>query len=210
MPGKKTLLRLSLGLVALAALVAPSASSAATSCPNTYVLAGGNVSAYNDSILCLLNEQRTQHGLAPVYSNAGLAASALAHSAEMKANSYFAHDSSDGSSFSDRIAATGYLRGAKNWLVGENIAWGSLTLGTPQALMTAWMNSPEHRDNILEPGFHEIGVGTVWGTPANATILSAAIVTTDFGFVRATSKKKKKAKKARKSKKRLHRLRHSR
>ena len=76
MPGKKTLLRLSLGLVALAALVAPSASSAATSCPNAYVLAGGNVSAYNDSILCLLNEQRTQHGLAPVYSNAGLAASA--------------------------------------------------------------------------------------------------------------------------------------
>ena len=97
MPGKKTLLRLSLGLVALAALVAP-ASSAATSCPNAYALAGGNVAAYNDSILCLLNEQRAQHGLAPVQQR-GLAASALAHSAEMKANNYFAHDSSDGTSF---------------------------------------------------------------------------------------------------------------
>ena len=212
MPGKKTLLRLSLGMVALVALLAPSAASAGTSCPNANVLAGGNVSTYNDSILCLLNEQRTQHGLAPLVSNAGLASSALAHSAEMRANRYFAHDSSDGSSFSDRIAATGYLRGARNWLVGENIAWGSLTLGTPQALTIAWMNSPEHRENILEPGFKEIGVGTVWGTPSNPSILSAAIVTTDFG-VKATrkAKKSKKAKKARKAaKRRLHRLHHSR
>ena len=37
--------------------------------------------------------------------------------------------------------------------------------------MTAWINSPEHRDNILEPGYKEIGVGTVWGTPANASML---------------------------------------
>jgi uncharacterized protein YkwD len=199
MAAKKTLLRLALPLAAVAAMVAP-ATASATSCPNANVSAGSvSYSAFNEAVLCLLNEQRTNNGLAPVVSNDELASSAVSHSSEMRLDSYFAHDSANGSSFSDRIAATGYLRGASRWVVGENIAWGSLTLGTPQALMVAWMNSPEHRANILDPTFDEIGVGTVWGSPINPNLLSAAIVTTDFGSVKRGAKAKK-AKKVKKSK----------
>jgi hypothetical protein len=75
--------------------------------------------------------------------------------------------------------------------------------------MTAWMNSPEHRDNILEPGYREIGVGTVWGAPSNPLMPAAAIVTTDFGRVQFTVKKTKKRRKGKKAhrsaRKRAHR-----
>ncbi|MDX6617404.1 MAG: hypothetical protein QOD60_2495 [Solirubrobacterales bacterium] len=211
MPAKRTLLRLALGLAALTsvgALAAPSAS-AATPCPNAGTLAGvTSLATYNDAVLCLLNEQRADAGLLPVTVDAGLTASALGHSDSMQANSYFQHDSPDGTTFADRIAQTGFLRGARRWLIGENIAWGSLTLGTPQALMTAWMNSPEHRDNILEPAYREIGVGTAWGAPSNPLMPAAAIVTTDFGYVQLNAKPSpKKAKKARKAKKKRRAIR---
>jgi uncharacterized protein YkwD len=210
MAAKKTLLRLALGFAAIAALTAAPPASAATACPNAGALAGlTSFAAYNDAVLCLLNGQRADAGLTPLTANAGLAAAALGHSQSMKDNGYFAHDSPDGTTFAVRIAQTGFLNAAQRWLIGENIAWGSLTLGTPQAVMTAWMNSPEHRDNILEPGYREIGVGTVWGAPSNPLMPAAAIVTTDFGHIQVTvnrNKKRRKAKKAhRLARKRAHR-----
>ena len=101
----------------------------------------------------------------------------------MRWQSYFGHDSANGDPFTTRIIDTGYLRGARSWLVGENIAWGSGILGTPRSLMNAWMNSPEHRDNILQPRYREIGVGADWGSPLNPSAPAAVIVTTDFGAV---------------------------
>jgi uncharacterized protein YkwD len=142
-------------------------------------------------ILCLLNEQRAANGLGQLQMNAALTAAATAHSSEMNADSYFAHASADGAPFQSRISAAGYLLGARSWNVGENIAWGSLALGTPQALMTAWMNSPEHRANILDPTYREIGVGTAFGDPLVPNAPAAVIVTTDFGAVKHAKKKPK-------------------
>ena len=51
-----------------------------------------------------------------------------------------------------RLQAAGY--NATSW--GENIAAGQ---PDPQAVMTAWMNSPDSRAKILLPGFTEIGIG---------------------------------------------------
>jgi uncharacterized protein YkwD len=196
-----------LGFAALAALAAAPSASAASQCPSANVLPGvTSFATYNDAVLCLLNGERTSAGLLPLTADDGLAASALGHSQSMKDNSYFQHDSPDGTTFAQRIWDTGFLHGAKRWVIGENIAWGSLILGTPQALMTAWMNSPEHRDNILEPAYRQIGVGTVWGAPSNPLLPAAAIVTTDFGYVQL--KAKKKAKRATKARRSIHR--HSR
>jgi hypothetical protein len=47
--------------------------------------------------------------------------------------------------------------------------------------MVAWMNSPEHRDNILEPDYDEVGIGVVPGTPGDTSW--GATYTTDFGAV---------------------------
>jgi hypothetical protein len=78
------------------------------------------------------------------------------------------------------------------------------------------MNSPHHRDNILDPGYREIGVGSVIGSPTDANNAGAMIVTHDFGrAVRGVSNAAKKAKKkarAKAAKKRLKRYKrmHSR
>lgn len=196
MQAKAKILRLALGLAALVALLTPPTSSA-SNCPNAGSLPTQiSIPAFNDAVRCLLDDTRVNFGLRPLASDDNLAAAATGHSGSMKTESYFGHDSPNGGSFSGRIAETGFMRGARRWLVGENLAWGSVELGTPQALISAWMNSPPHRANILDPVYREIGVGTVWGSPSNPNTPNAAIVTTDFGFVKAKAKRSKKARRA--------------
>jgi uncharacterized protein YkwD len=118
----------------------------------------------------------------------------------MRQAGYFAHESPDGSPFQNRIINTGYLAGSSSWTIGENIAWGSWTLGTPRAINTAWMNSPHHRDNILDPAYRELGIGSIIGSPSDLNNLGAIIVTHDFGRVDRSQHKAKKAKKKKKGK----------
>ena len=76
----------------------------------------------------------------------------------MARHSYFDHASRDGKKFYQRITAAGY----KHWTdVGENIAAGQRS---PATVMNSWMHSKEHRDNILNCSFTEIGVGAVHAT----------------------------------------------
>jgi uncharacterized protein YkwD len=98
----------------------------------------------------------------------------------MDARNYFDHTSRGGASFVDRIRRTRYLKGARGWVVGENIAWGSGSLATPRSIMRAWMNSPGHRANILNRRFREIGVGIAKGAPA-AGVGNGATYATSFG-----------------------------
>src|SRR6266536_2770492 len=52
-----------------------------------------------------------------------------------------------------------YLQGASGYRLGENIAWGTGEFGTPRQTMDAWLNSAGHRENILAPGYRELGTG---------------------------------------------------
>jgi len=140
--------------------------------------------AFGDTVLCLLNRERAKRGEKPLRMDSRLGEAADGHSASMRSRSYFSHDDPSGEGFDDRIIATGYTQGARRWLIGENIAWGSDELGTPGALVNAWMHSPPHRANILEAKYRQIGVGVVWGTPDDSGAPDAAIITTDFGFVK--------------------------
>jgi uncharacterized protein YkwD len=54
---------------------------------------------------------------------------------------------------------TAYLRGATSYRIGENIAWGTGHFATPRDTMNAWLHSAGHRQNILTPGYAELGVG---------------------------------------------------
>jgi len=69
----------------------------------------------------------------------------------------------DGKNVVDRIQPTGYIPNSGDWVVGENLAWGSGALSTPQAIVNGWMNSPGHRANILKPAFTHIGIGLAGG-----------------------------------------------
>jgi uncharacterized protein YkwD len=130
--------------------------------------------------LCLLNAERTARGLTALRIDRRLTRTALAHSRDMVENGYFAHESQSGTTFDARIARTGWMRGRSRWGVGENLAWGSLTRAPARAILSAWMDSPDHRRNILQPRFRTVGIGIVEGAP-RAGVADAATYTTDFG-----------------------------
>ena len=71
--------------------------------------------------------------------------------------------------------------GTQSWTVGENIAWGSERRGAPRTITRMWMNSPEHRANILSSSFREVGIGAPYGAPVSGMGAPAATYATDFG-----------------------------
>jgi len=188
-------------MVAAWMLVTGSPASA-SSCPNTEVeVTGMSQTTMENSITCLINEERAAYGVPPVQPNASLRQAALSHSDEMVSQGYFEHTSPAGVTFVDRIAATGYTRGARSWDVGENLVWGTGPLSTPQSLVTGWMNSPPHRENLLGTTFREIGIAAVVGTPESSQDVSGVTVSSEYGdrsFAKAKKKRaKRKAHKAR-------------
>jgi uncharacterized protein YkwD len=130
--------------------------------------------------VCLINHRRARRGMPRLRVNRRLSRAAIVHTHDMVHRSYFAHVSGRGRDIVDRLRSTGYLGGRFAWHVGENLAWGSGNLGTPRAIVRSWMNSSGHRDNMLNPGFREIGIGVIARAPMR-TGLPAATYTTTFG-----------------------------
>ena len=52
-----------------------------------------------------------------------------------------------------------YTRGAAGYEIGENIAWGTGSYGTPREAMNGWLHSPGHRENLLNADYRELGIG---------------------------------------------------
>jgi uncharacterized protein YkwD len=192
---------LAVGLLGLAG----ASSASATSCPNTDAQVSGlSQDQMESSIGCLINEERASFGLQPVQSNAKLRQAALSHSREMISEGYFEHTSPAGLSFVDRIEQYGYMKGVRSWDVGENLVWGSEQLSTPGALVTAWMNSPPHRENLLRGRYNEIGIAAVVGTPEDANDATGVTVSSEYGYRTPSRKGHVSRAKARKSKSRKH------
>ena len=196
--------RIILCLIAVAATwtLVSSASASASDCgPVGTEVSGLSQAQMESSITCLINDQRTSNGLSPVASNGDLREAAVSHSNEMINQSYFEHTSPAGLTFIDRIESTGYMNGTRTWTVGENLVWGTGPLSTPQALVTAWMNSPPHRENLLRPAFRELGVAAVAGTPQITPDLTGVTVSSEYGYRTFGGKKSKGKAKARKARK---------
>lgn len=148
----------------------------------TAALAATNAPLVKSAILCLLNAERTSRGLRALRSNSRLGRAATAHSGDMVRRKFFAHDSPSGTDVVDRVRRTGFIPRIGRWVVGENLAYGSGTLGQPAAIMRAWMESPGHRANILQRRFREVGIGVARGLPVSG-VSGGATYTTDFGAV---------------------------
>ena len=156
---------------------------AGASCPNPDLAPSAEtLPAMVEATLCLINGERADRGLAALAPNATLAGAASSYAQDLVAGSYFSHTGRDGSSAFDRIERSGYLVDGAGWVIGENLAWGTGALATPGSIMQAWMNSPGHRDNILNSDFREIGIGIVTGNPAGPDGLGATYAT-DFGMI---------------------------
>lgn len=137
-----------------------------------------NLAQVQAATLCLLNAQRTRHGLAPLSEDPTLEAAAVAHSADMAHRDYFDHNSPEGIEPWMRIGSAGYRAG----LVGENLAWGEHPKVTPAHAMRMWMESDGHRDNVLEPRYTQIGIGLAYDAPEEQPVPRGAVIyTTTFG-----------------------------
>ncbi|MFH9427885.1 CAP domain-containing protein [Streptomyces sp. NPDC017615] len=124
------------------------ATAAAPSTPRPAATASGDVAR----VVELVNAERAKVGCSPVKLNSTLSKAAQDHSADMAAHNTMSHTGSDGSDPGSRITAAGY-----QWSTyGENVAYG---YSTPEQVMAGWMESPGHRENILNCSFKEIGVG---------------------------------------------------
>jgi uncharacterized protein YkwD len=184
-------------LVALAVLVAPAggqadggaaaakarAKVASERCESGDALPGQvSVTDARDAVLCLMNAQRTARGLKRLRAQPDLAEAAGRFARQMVRDRFFDHTSPGGSTMVSRIEATSYLRDAVRWTVGENLAWGTGTKATPQATVDAWMHSADHRANLLDRDFAEVGIGIAAGAPAELQADEAGgTYVTDFG-----------------------------
>lgn len=109
-----------------------------------------------NEVVRLTNVQRAKYGLPPLQADWQLARVARYKSMDMRDKNYFSHQSPTyGSPFSMMKNF-----GISYRTAGENIAAGQQT---PQEVVTAWMNSPGHRANILNKSFTHIGVGYAKG-----------------------------------------------
>jgi uncharacterized protein YkwD len=171
-----------IALALAAALVASVAASSAAAAPHTPAVA---LSPLESSVLVDINAFRVQHGLAKVRLNTQLTAAARAHSVQMAQDGYFLHESADGSPFWKRVQSFYASSPWRYWSVGENLLWSSPTIDARGALKL-WIASPEHKKNLMNPRWREIGVSALHATAAPGTFqgMDVTIVTTDFGVRR--------------------------
>ncbi len=162
------------------------ASLLATPCQNSELTPEpGNLEAIDAATLCLVNQERARNGELPLQPNAQLEQAAQGHSEEMVSEDYFAHVAPSGLTPVARVQETGYLPNPQaGYTLGENIAWGTLGLSTPSAIVAAWIASPEHLANILYSPYRDTGIGVAPEAPASlAEGQPGAVYSQEFGVI---------------------------
>ena len=168
--------------------VTPTPGPTAEPSPPTPLPLGGPLDTLQieSDVWTLTNEARARHGLPSLERVGAIDAIARAHSENMAARSFFSHVDPAGQDSTDRALSAGYPcrkphpDGSESYGLAENIAehprvtwWkSSTTLGSgwrpdswhshssmAQEIVDGWMDSPGHRENILDPGYTRIGVG---------------------------------------------------
>jgi uncharacterized protein YkwD len=164
-----------LAMIAALSFTSPS-DAASPPCAATTVAAGQAPAAtVGRAVRCLVNVQRAAHGLKPLRASSQLRVAAERHGRDMVTNSFFDHVSPSAGAVTDRARRAGYVRN-DDYDLGEDIAWGEGELSTPEAIVTAWMNSPGHRAVILDRDFRDVGVGVVTGVPVPSELPGATFV----------------------------------
>jgi len=109
-----------------------------------------------EKVLLLTNQERAQKNLTPLVLNQTLTASAELKATDMIRNTYWAHNSPEGKTPWKFFEQVNY----EYSYAGENLA---KDFADTESLVTAWMRSPTHRENILNTNFKEIGIAVMPG-----------------------------------------------
>ncbi len=143
----------------------------------------------NSDLLTQTNTQRTSNGIAALSLNNQLAVAAQAKANDMVARDYWSHITPTGEQPWFFMSNAGYQYTS----AGENLAYG---FASSSDTVTGWMNSPPHRENLLNSGFSEVGFGfanspnyvtsgpetivvSMYGAPsAPASVASASVAST--------------------------------
>ncbi|SMQ64636.1 uncharacterized protein, YkwD family [Bacillus sp. OV166] len=125
-----------------------------TATPPSSTPTTSSLSAYEQKVVDLTNQERAKNGLPALKVDVTLSKMAHEKSRDMSANGYFSHTSPTYGSPFDMMKKYGITYR----YAGENIAMGQRT---PEEVVKAWMNSEGHRKNILSPNYNYIGVGYV-------------------------------------------------
>jgi uncharacterized protein YkwD len=141
--------------IAVAALAGP--ASAAT------------LSRSEASLLREMNHTRAAYHLGSLRADATLQRAARSHSADMLRRKYFAHGD-----FALRMRRF-HIAGS---FAGENLAWGVGARAAARTIVAEWLASPDHRANLLRPGFSRVGLATLVGSFSGHA--GATVVTADF------------------------------
>lgn len=109
----------------------------------------------SENIETMVNAERTQRGITPLKVNESLDNAAYNKSVDMISRKYFDH-------YAYGLTPWDFIKNQNyDYLyAGENLA---MDFNTSEGTVNAWMNSPLHRKNILNPDFQEMGIGVVKG-----------------------------------------------
>jgi len=107
-------------------------------------------------LLNLTNQKRTELGLSQLKLNEKLSLAAAKKAQDMFANNYWSHSSPQGKTPWEFVVSSGY----EYTMAGENLA---KNFSNSSGVVDAWMASPTHKDNIIKPGYRDIGFAIVNG-----------------------------------------------
>jgi uncharacterized YkwD family protein len=133
----------------------PAPVPVSTPAPQPPVLQG-QASSEIQQVLALVNQERAKAGVAPLKLSDTLDNMAKVKAEDMRDQNYFSHTSPTYGSPFDMMKKFGIHYST----AGENIAAGQQSAAD---VMNSWMNSPGHRQNILNPNYTEIGIGVAKG-----------------------------------------------
>lgn len=120
-----------------------------------------------------VNAERVAQNLEPFKQNQELAKAAQAKANDMVKRGYFAHRSPQGKNVWSFIFGTRAVPS----VAGENLAKG---FKTTESTVTAWMNSPSHRANILDRGYTDAGIGVATGKANGKAVVYVVQVFGEF------------------------------
>jgi uncharacterized protein YkwD len=121
-------------------------------------------------LLTAINSARAAAGVPPLRASVSLSSAAAWQSQVLAQAGYIDHTSPDGSTLLDRLTRVRW----HGTTAGEDLA----VAPTPSDAVAMWMQSPGHRENLLRPSFHTVGLGLARGVWSGR---EAVYVTADFG-----------------------------
>ncbi len=138
---------------------------------NCYLLKQNSLTANLNTlnIITEINKIRSAYGLMPLTENPKLDVAALLKAQDMINNDYFNHYSPTGKTPWDWINSAQY-----NYkYAGENLA---LNFFDDQSTVQAWLNSPTHKENILNPNYKDTGVAILSGVTSTTKEQKTVVV----------------------------------